>query len=65
MPNEDHVASNILTLEEESDSDGELVSGSTQPHSVFNLAKLAHVMDKAYEFCAPSFTLPFNSMLII
>lgn len=45
------MVSDISTLNVESDSDEELVSGSAQAHSVFNLAELARVMDDVYAFC--------------
>lgn len=42
--NQKHVISDISKLDVEPDSDEELVSGPA--HSVFNLAELAHVMNK-------------------
>ena len=45
----------------EPDSDEELVSGSAQAHSVFNLAELAHVMDDAYIILHS--LLPLHSMV--
>jgi hypothetical protein len=58
--NENHATSHITTVDEESGSDEELISGSAQSHSVFNLVELATVMDKGYAFLAPSFPLPFG-----
>lgn len=58
--NEKHVASDISTLDVESDSDEEFVSGSAQAHSVLNLAELACVMNNVYAFFTTSLSLAFG-----
>jgi hypothetical protein len=57
---ENHAASDISTADEDSGSDKELISGSAQTHSVFNLAELASIMDDVYAFFNPVFSIPFG-----
>lgn len=59
-PNENHAALHTSTVDEDSGSDQELISGSAQTHSVFNFAELASAMDDEYAFSALSFSLPFG-----
>lgn len=60
--NRNHAESSISTLDLESDSDEEIVSGAAQTHQVFNLAQLGHAMDDAYESHHHSISLSFDSM---
>lgn len=57
-----HTESSISTLDLESDSDDEIVSGSAQSHQVFNLVELTRAMDDAYESHHHSISLSFDPM---
>ena len=61
-PNRNHAESGISTLDVESDSDEEIVSGSAQTHQVFNLVELSRAMDDAYESRHHSISLSFDPM---
>jgi hypothetical protein len=59
---ENHADSDISTVDEDSESDEEVISGSAQTHNVFNLAGLASVMDDGYAVFTPSFHYHLDSM---
>lgn len=63
--NDEDVASDISSDDEDSASEEEMISGSAQTHSVFNLAELALVMDDGddgFAFFTLSFSLLFQLM---